>query len=508
MVKLSYPVSTLVCAAFLSACSDNTSSVPETPEVSAAPAPAAEAAPARTAGYSALRNAYFGDLHVHTMYSFDAFIFGTTSSPDDAYEFAKGGSITHPAGFEMQLQVPLDFYGVTDHAFYIGVLREMANPNSEISRHPVAAGMSTLGGSVERGAKFQEILAFMRSEDGLEINDPVIRKSAWDDIIAAANRHNDPGNFTTFIGYEYTASAPDRGNLHRNVIFRGDVGPELPFSRLDSSNPEDLWNWMDGNRAQGIESLAIPHNSNGSNGRMFMLTDNSGRPLDDAYANQRMRNEPLVEISQVKGTSDTHPALSPNDEWADFEIMPLRVATNLYSEPNGGYVRQAYLNGLKMQAEERFNPYKFGVIGSSDTHNATYAGEEHDYWSKVGLNDATPVLRGSVPLAEPTPEGELYRDTYYDTWSAAGLAGVWAEENTRSSIYDAFRRKETFGTSGTRMKVRFFGGYELPAADDPDMLAQAYAGGVPMGGDLLAETDRSPGFIAWVAKDPNSANLE
>ena len=508
MVKLSYPVSALACAAFLSACSDNTSSVPETPEVSATPAPAAEAAPVRTAGYSALRNAYFGDLHVHTMYSFDAFIFGTTSSPDDAYEFAKGGSITHPAGFEMQLQVPLDFYGVTDHAFYIGVLREMANPNSEISRHPVAAGMSTLGGSVERGAKFQEILAFMRSEDGLEINDPVIRKSAWDDIIAAANRHNDPGNFTTFIGYEYTASAPDRGNLHRNVIFRGDVGPELPFSRLDSSNPEDLWNWMDGNRAQGIESLAIPHNSNGSNGRMFMLTDNSGRPLDDAYANQRMRNEPLVEISQVKGTSDTHPALSPNDEWADFEIMPLRVATNLYSEPNGGYVRQAYLNGLKMQAEEGFNPYKFGVIGSSDTHNATYAGEEHDYWSKVGLNDATPVLRGSVPLAEPTPEGELYRDTYYDTWSAAGLAGVWAEENTRSSIYDAFRRKETFGTSGTRMKVRFFGGYELPAADDPDMLAQAYAGGVPMGGDLLAETDRSPGFIAWVAKDPNSANLE
>ena len=508
MAKLNAPLPALTCIALLGACSDNAPSAPETPDVTGTPAPIAAAAPARTEGFNALRNAYFGDLHVHTMYSFDAFIFGTTSSPDDAYEFARGGSITHPAGFEMQLQTPLDFYGVTDHAFYIGVLREMANPNSEISGHPVAAGMSTLGGYLERGAKFREILAFMRSENGLEINDPVIRKSAWDDIVAAANRHNGPGKFTTFIGYEYTASASDRGNLHRNVIFRGDTAPELPFSRLDSSNPEDLWNWMDSNRAQGIESLAIPHNSNGSNGRMFMLTDNSGRPLDDAWANQRMRNEPLVEISQVKGTSDTHPALSPNDEWADFEIMPLRVATNLYSEPNGGYLRQAYLNGLKMQAGEGFNPYKFGVIGSSDTRNATYAGEEHDYWSKVGLNDATPVLRGSVPLPEPGANGEVYRDTYYDTWSAAGLAGVWAEENTRTSIYDAFRRKETFGTSGTRMKVRFFAGYDLPAAEDPDLLARAYAGGVPMGGDLIAGADASPGFVAWAAKDPNSANLE
>lgn len=505
------PVATLL----LAACSDNAPTTGQTsaePEA-AAPAPIASEAtqPAsteRTPGFNSDRNAYFGDLHVHTMYSFDAFIFGTTSSPDDAYEFAKGGTITHPAGFDMTLQVPLDFYGVTDHAFYIGVLREMADPSTEISQHPVAEGMDTLGGASDRGAKFQEILGFMRGPDGLEINDPEIRKTAWDDIVAAANRHNDPGNFTSFIGYEYTATSSESGNLHRNVIFRGDTGPELPFSRLDSSNPEDLWDWMDSNRNQGIESLAIPHNSNGSNGAMFMLTDNNGRPLDDAYANQRMRNEPLVEISQVKGTSDTHPALSPNDEWADFEIMPLRIATTLYSEPNGSYVRQAFLNGLKMQAEEGFNPYKFGVIGSSDTHNATYAGEEHDYWSKVGLRDADGVLRGSVPLPEPRADGELYADTYFDTWSAAGLAGVWAEENTRESIYDAFRRKETFGTSGTRMKVRFFGGYNMPDVDDADLLSEAYAGGVPMGGDLLGQEGEAPSFIAWVAKDPNSAPLE
>ena len=487
-------------------CSENSTTTSEVPQLSSSSAP--ETTSTISSGYNTERNAYFGDLHVHTMYSFDAFIFGTTSSPDDAYEFAKGGTITHPAGFDMNLDTPLDFYGVSDHAFYLGVLRQMADPSSEISKHPAATGMSTLGGAFDRGAKFTAILQFMRSERGLEINDPVIRKDAWDDIVATANRHNDPGNFTAFVAYEYTASDADRGNLHRNVIFRDDIAPELPFSRLDSSNPEDLWAWMDNNRANGIESLAIPHNSNGSNGSMFMLTDNAGRPIDDAYANLRMRNEPLVEITQVKGTSDTHPALSPNDEWADFEIMPFRIATSLYSEPNGSYVRQAYLNGLKMQAEGGFNPYKLGVIGSSDTHNASYAGDEDDYWSKVGLRDANGVLRGSVPLSEPRANGELYADTYFNTWGAAGLAGVWAEENTRAAIYDAFRRKETFGTSGTRMKVRFFAGNDLPELDDEDLIGKAYGSGVPMGGDLIANAAEIPSFIAWVAKDPNSASLQ
>ena len=496
----------LLLSLVVTACSDNSTTSSEEPQLSSSSAP--ETTSAIPSGYNTERNAYFGDLHVHTMYSFDAFIFGTTSSPDDAYEFAKGGTLTHPAGFDMSLDTPLDFYGVSDHAFYLGVLRQMADPSTEISKHPAAAGMSTLGGSDDRGAKFGAILAFMRSGRGEEINDPSIRKEAWDDIVASANRHNDPGNFTAFVAYEYTASTTDSGNLHRNVIFRDDIAPELPFSRLDSSNPEDLWAWMDNNRANGIESLAIPHNSNGSNGSMFMLTDNAGRPIDDAYANLRMRNEPLVEITQVKGTSDTHPALSPNDEWADFEIMPFRIATSLYSEPNGSYVRQAYLNGLKMQAEGGVNPYKLGVIGSSDTHNASYAGDEDDYWSKVGLRDANGVLRGSVPLSEPRANGELYADTYFNTWGAAGLAGVWAEENTRAAIYDAFRRKETFGTSGTRMKVRFFAGNDLPELDDEDLIGKAYGGGVPMGGDLIANAAGIPLFIAWVAKDPNSASLQ
>jgi hypothetical protein len=265
---------------------------------------------------------------------------------------------------------------------------------------------------------------------------------------------------------------------------------------------------MDRNRAAGIESLAIPHNSNGSNGNMFMLTDWSGNPLDSAYANQRMRNEPLIEITQVKGTSDTHPALSPNDEWADFEIMPFMVASQLASQPEGSYVREAYLNGITLQDEQGFNPYKFGVIGSSDTHNATYAGDEDDYWSKVGLRDSDGVKRGSVPLAEPRDDGQLYADTYYNTWSASGLAGVWAEENTREAIFDAFRRKETFGTSGPRIKARFFAGYNLPQISDPELTSKAYTGGVAMGSDLLADDNRAPSFIAWVARDPNSAPLQ
>lgn len=502
-------------ALLIVACSDNAPPAQAEPTAMPAPAPVvtqpiAQTAtePTRTPGFNADRNAYFGDLHVHTMYSFDAFIFGTTSSPSDAYTFAKGGTITHPAGFDMQLDVPLDFYGVTDHAFYLGVLREMANPSSDISNHEIANGMATLGDGLDRGRKFAEILAFIRSDRANEINQPNIVRTAWQDIIATANRHNDPGNFTAFIGYEYTTTYSDGGNLHRNVIFRDDVAPELPFSRLDSSNPEDLWNWMDSNRDQGFESLAIPHNSNGSNGSMFMMTDYSGNPLDAAYADQRMRNEPLVEITQVKGTSDTHPALSPNDEWAEFEIMPFMVASTLGSQPNGSYVREAYLNGLINQDATGANPYKFGVIGSSDTHNATYAGAEDDYWSKVGLRDSDGVQRGSVPLTEPRAPGEPYADTYFNTWSASGLAGVWAEENTRPSIYDSFRRKETFGTSGTRMKVRFFAGYDLPSVDDAELISKSYENGVPMGSDLIADADAEPEFIAWVSRDPNSAALQ
>ncbi|MCH7743930.1 MAG: DUF3604 domain-containing protein [Proteobacteria bacterium] len=488
----------------LQACADGENKSEETEKTEKSSAPAASP----ITDFNENRNAYFGDLHVHTMYSFDAFIFGTTASPDDAYEFAKGGVIRHPGGFDMQLDVPMDFYAVTDHAFYLGSLRAMADPSTELSKHEVSMGMGELSDATSRRTQFQKILQFLQTERRFEILDKLVFKDAWDDIISAANRHNDPGKFTAFIAYEYTSSSGVAENLHRNVIFRGDKAPELPFSRIDSTNPEDLWQWMDEQRAKGIEALAIPHNSNGSNGQMFKLLDFAGNRLDGSYADMRMRNEPLVEISQVKGTSDTHPALSPNDEWADFEIMPYRIATSLASAVPGSYVREALKNGIELKQKKGFNPFKFGIIGSSDTHNATYAGDEDNFWSKVGLLDDEPVKRGSVPLPAPREDGGVYADTYFQYWGAAGLAGVWAEENTRDAIYNAFRRKETFGTSGPRIKVRFFAGYELPLIDDRNLLSMAYETGVPMGGDLIAKKDKELKFLVWAARDANSAPLQ
>jgi len=486
---------------------------------------------------SATRQALFGDLHIHTRYSFDAFAFGTLATPSDAYRFAKGEAIRHPAGFEMQLPAPLDFYGVTDHAMFMGVVPAAADTSTEFSKLPMAepfhnlnrAENLTTASNADRGQRFSTFIPNVVAglQDGSISVDMLqdITRSAWQDSIAAAEAHNDPGTFTTFVAYEYTSSTDERGNLHRNVVFRsGDRVPEIPFSRFHSQNPEGLWRWMDELRAQGIDSVAIPHNSNGSNGAMFMLTDWAGEPMDSDYAGLRMRNEPLVEVTQVKGTSDTHPLLSPNDEWADFEIMPYRVATTLHSEENGSYVRQAYLRGLKMESEMGANPYKFGLIGSSDTHNAAGSFEEDNFFSKVGLLDATPDLRGSTPVPEEQAandddglqqrfkevDGQIFRDGQQQFWGASGLAGVWAEENTRDSIFDAFRRKETFATSGPRLRVRFFAGYDFPAdlTGREDWVDTAYAGGVTMGGDLYEQNGQAPRFAVWAARDATSAPLQ
>ena len=455
------------------------------------------------------RQALFGDLHVHTVYSFDAFIMNTRATPDDAYEFAKGGVLRHPGGFDMQMEEPLDFYAVTDHGFFLGSLRAMTQEGSPLYDHAYADKARDLATEEDSVALFQTMIQLVSDdEEALTLVNEDIQRDAWGSIVDAANRHNDPGRFTAFIGYEYTSSGPEFENLHRNVIFRGDTAPLLPYTRVDSTNPEDLWAWMDTQRAAGYESLAMPHNSNGSNGWMFSLLDFDGKPLDSAYADLRMRNEPLVENSQIKGTSDTHPALSPNDEWADFEIMKVRIASTLPSQPEGSYVREALMNGLEFQAKKGFNPFKFGVVGSSDTHNASYAGDEENYWSKTGILDDTPMERGSIPLSEPAADGSKYLDTYRSTWSAGSLAAVWAEENTRDSIYDAFRRKETYSTSGSKIKVRFFAGYDLPSLDDDNLISAAYQGGVPMGGDLIAEAGQVPTFLIWAARDPNKAPLQ
>lgn len=484
-----------------------------------------------------LRNAYFGDLHVHTEYSFDAYNFGTTATPYDAYRFAQGASIEHPGGYQIQIATPLDFYAVTDHAMFLGLALEAGDTTTPFSQYEVSQPLHNLNADDNKGvwsllsrinnfASFvPDVLAgILAGEISEEVAIGVTRR-AWADIINAAEQYNDPGHFTTFVAYEYTSSTDDVGNLHRNVIFRGsDKLPAVPFSRLNSQNPEGLWDWMDALRSQGIESLAIPHNSNGSNGQMFKLVDWAGDPMDDDYADQRMRNEPIVEITQIKGTSDTHPLLSPNDEWADFEIYNLRVGTSLPSQPQGSYVREALRHGLMLESQGVKNPYQFGVVAASDTHVAGTSDDEKTFFSKAGLMDAFPDRRGSVPvdpvygliakfLAPDTlteVEGENY--TYgggFESWSASGVTGVWAEENTRDALYDAFRRKETFATSGPRMRARFFAGtgYSDDIMTAESMIERAYAGGVPMGSDLITG-GQAPTFIAWASADPRGTALQ
>lgn len=484
------------------------------------------------------RNAYFGDLHVHTTLSFDAVAFGTTSTAADAYRYARGEAIRHPSGFDVQLSQPLDFYAVTDHAVFLGLISEASNTNSSMAQYEFTKPYHNINESVDGGildlnARSKVFSAFVADVvahlldgtiDETAVNE--ISQSAWAETISAANDAYEPGKFTTFVGYEFTASTAELEALHRNVIFRGtERFPAQPFSRFNSINPKGLWDWMDKLRQDGVESLSIPHNSNGSNGAMFAFTDWAGNPIDQEYADQRLRNEPLVEITQVKGTSETHPLLSKNDEWANFEIFPLRTSTRIPSDPPGSYVRDAWQRGLAMEAKGAGNPYKFGVVASSDTHTAAAPLEEDNYFGKVGSFDGSADRRGSIPasflygtlikIAAPVMAEEVDNKTYldfsgYKYWGASGIAGVWAEENTRESIYDALRRKETFATSGTRIKVRFFAGYDFDdeLIDDPRIVRNAYEHGTTMGGTLLIDGDRQPRFLTWAVADPKTALLQ
>jgi len=464
----------------------------------------------RTPGYNADRNAYFGDLHVHTQNSSDAFIFNVRATPDDAYYYAQGGAIKHALGFPIRLQSgALDFTAVTDHGELLGILPAMIDPDNPMSKLPEAQGIQSKERTTVMEA-FYRIARGARSQG----NDSPLRnlnviRSAWQETIEAAERHNKPGKFTTFIGYEYT-SAPKSQNLHRNVIFRSAQVPDMPFSSIESNNPEDLWRWMDEQRKDGIQVLAIPHNSNVSNGLMFQRTDSSGAALDADYANLRMRNEPIVEIVQVKGSSETHPSLSPNDEWAGFELYDTLIATEIVAKKPGGFVREAYLNGLQFQDTQNFNPYKFGLIGASDTHNAGGPVEENNYFSKAGMLDGTAERRGTVPSALKTSFAAADPTTTFPQWGAAGLAGIWAEENTRESLFDAMQRKETFATSGPRLRVRFFAGYKFgnDLLNAPDMIHKAYRSGVPMGSDLQAKGKQAPSFLVWAMRDSNSTWLQ
>ena len=456
------------------------------------------------------RVALFGDMHIHTMYSHDAFMGTVRTTPDDAYRYARGEAIPHPSGESIRLSgAPLDFLAVTDHAEYLGALAALIDPDSPTYGHPLTEDLFSGEG---RGARAR-LGALSRLRElgraGDPINGPEVRASAWQRVIDAAERHNDPGRFTALIGYEYTMGVGGR-HVHRNVIFRGGEAPELPFSSLDG-DPEDLWNWLDGLREDGIEALAMPHNMNQSDGLAFPDRETwKGAEIEAEFAAKRIRNEPVAEISQQKGTSEVHPSLSPNDEWADFQVVQYYLDRVNNTDPisifKGGYWRDALLTGLEMEERLGVNPYALGAVGSSDSHVSAGSYEEDNRFTS---RTNTPQARGSA-YSEEDGGWENFWTPRQATHGTGGLAGVWAGENTRAAIFDALKRRESFATSGTRIRVRFFGGFGLDEAiaGAADQVAAAYEAGVPMGGDLEGGNGGAPSFLVWALRDPENAWLQ
>jgi hypothetical protein len=484
------------------------------------PAQSEAAAPAAVAASE--RRVWFGELHLHTSYSFDAWgLMATKTTPDDAYRFGKGEAVNYN-GQMIRRGWPLDFMAVTDHSENMGLLNELDDPNSELSKS--AIGQEIRKNPAKSFYMLREANAEGRTIPGLDPKGAA--KSAWAREVAAANTNYEPGKFTTFIAYEWSQMNEGKYNLHRNVIFKGDKAP-LPWTSADSPRPEDLWTYLEQNRANGMEALAIPHNGNASNGLMYDWNMSDGRPIDEAYAERRLRNEPLTEIVQNKGQSETHPELSPNDEFANFEIYDvLLTQRDVHGKVPGSYIRQAFGRGLVIQKKVGANPFKFGVVGASDWHNGistsdekATAGTPGGIDPNVNLPDENraKVLLGIVQTRAliddaAAKSGRPPAVANLTMNSSAGLTGVWAEQNTRDSIFAALKRKETFATSGTRMKVRFFGGWQF----SPSMLrtstwvADAYRTGVPMGGDLPLKPGaaKAPSFIIQAVKDPDGANLD
>lgn len=452
------------------------------------------------------RNVYFGQTHVHTSWSIDAYIIGNhLVGPEEAYRYAEGEPVKHPAGYMVKIKRPLDFQGVTDHSEYAGTMSLANDPTSALSKLPIAEKLKVRQPS-DVSNIFKWIAGSLAKQEPIkELLDPAVAGTVWKEMVAIADKHYKPGKFTTFAAYEWT-SAPNSRNMHRNVFFKDTKKiPPMPFTAIDSSHPEDLWTWMDGQRKDGNEALAISHNANLSSGIMFPLeVDNKGRPIDAAWAQQRINNEPLSEIHQTKGTSETHPELSPSDEFANYELMRYLIgvdnSTNL-AKLHGSYIREAYQNGLAMQQTRGYNPYKFGVVGASDSHDGAVSYTQDNFFGAHGVMDATPQAR----LSGSVEAGMNILQT-----STSGLGGVWAEENTRESIFAAMKRKEVFGTSGVRIRVRLFGGWDFKEnmLNQRDWPAAAYQGGVPMGGDLPVIKGKAPVFIVQALKDPEDANLD
>ncbi|HMD66264.1 MAG TPA: DUF3604 domain-containing protein [Stellaceae bacterium] len=469
------------------------------------------------------RNAYFGETHVHTSWSLDAWLFGDRmTDPGDAYKYFKGETIKAPLGYDIKIDTPLDFAGVTDHSEYVGLIRLANTPDSALSKIPAAQPLILKNNSPEEVQRvFVYGVKLLGGPPVKELMNPEIAHTVWEQNVQLAEKANQPGKFTAFCSYEWT-SMPNNMNLHRNVFFKDCKHvPDAPFTALDSVDPTDLWNWMDAQRKAGNDLLAISHNANLSDGRMYPTEiDVSGRPIDRAYADDRMRNEPLIELKQTKGQSETHPVLSPNDEFANYEIFSILLGNPAGRIPHiiGSYARQALKDGLTLEGTKGFNPYKFGFGGGSDSHATGVPFRQDNYFGTLGTLDGSIQARMS---------GVVLAGIDVRLINPAGLTGVWAEENTRESLFNAMKRKETFAVSGPQIKVRLFGGWTYADSvaleqrrffwrfvpgwiKQRDWVDAAYAQGVPMGGDLPPPPapDKAPSFAVWAVKDPTSGNLD
>jgi hypothetical protein len=528
-------IATLITATLLVACGqDQAGSTPAPAADKPAATPVAEEAAIPTADTPA-RNLYWGDTHLHTSYSPDAFLMQNRSAtPDTAYQYARGLPVIHPLHrSRVQIVTSLDFLVVSDHAEFMGVVPKILQGDPLVTNTPTGRRYAEMAAAGKEIEVFGELIAQVNGvvPPNEDLNSPEVNSAVWGEIMDAADRNNDPGTFTAFMGWEWS-STPGGANLHRVVIMKEgrDKGEQfIPYSSLSSNKPEDLWAWLDKTSAEtGAHFLAIPHNSNISAGKMFPLQDSEGSLLSPGYAQARMRWEPLVEITQIKGDSETHPNLSPTDEFADFETYDHLIAVEgaestiaftdgflgalsegdraiLQSTPPerieqaGDYVRSGLLRGLVLEQRVGANPYRFGLIGSTDSHTGLASAEEDNFHGKMAI-DSTPENK----------EKEIIPGTRGWDMGAAGLVAVWAEENTRASLFDAMQRKEVYATSGPRIGLRFFGGWDFSEQDTGrDLAASGYRRGVPMGGKLTGAPETgAPTFLVMVMKDPVEANLD
>ena len=483
-------------------------------------------------------NLYWGDTHLHTNLSVDAYVLGNKRlGIDTAYRFARGDVVQLNNGMKVRLVRPLDFLVIADHEESIGSFVSIEAKNNILLGSKLGQRIHSIIQSVNKSGgqqKYAEIydlyyrltagdLFHAWKQDRGDIR--VFERSMWEEIASKADAYNEPGKFTTFIGYEWTSAGQKGGNLHRVVVFRDDaktVTQVLPFSRYTSRNPKDLWKYLgEYEKRTGGQVIAIPHNSNLSNGEMFFTNDFDGSPFSKRYADMRSYWEPVVEVTQTKGDSETHPLLSPNDEFADYERWNSwagRAAKQWITDDGGKwealksetkryeYARSALKLGLQQQSMIGVNPFKFGMIGSTDAHTALSAVEESNFLGKTG--DSEP---GPSRLFQRTAPYDQFMTSINWEIAASGLAAIWATENTRSALFAALKRKEVYATTGPRINIRFFGGWEFSAGDEkhPDLSSLGYRNGIPMGSDLTQAPDgASPTFLIRAIKDPYGANLD